>query len=584
MRAWALRATLATAALVAVLGTASGVAAAAPTCFDKAHPSSADKPNKLYLYFASAPDSAFPEFGPPGAATSPLNAFKKSDLSSYDGSATALRKRIAGVVADAYCDLDVDVIPTTTAPPATFPRRNVVGIGSDDNSAGLYGRAEAADTTDGALVDSARVWAGRYQAVAGGPGGALNGSNSTLDRWGRSIGSTAAYAAAHNYGLTVIPGEDPTARRRALHSSALATPPQFNDTSFALIASNVGSGGGDDDGDWGSGWLHNLDVPNPNSETAYGFRITFLSTASSLNWKWFFRDGPWGAPTVVRLPGTDTVNGVTYSRFSITWSTPNSFNNGSGKAPGGTTPHVGADLVDANGFWSSILVTKAEFLGANGTKLPLDPPLIFPNAVPSGIDLVSGGLDLVFKTFGRDRLRVEGVRVDLLPRPISIDAMVVGAKLRDWAGRSVRPYGGSTKTFLKDGKSLTRKRGLSLEIARMSQDRQVVHRVSAADCEPGNADGPGAAVGRCAPGINVSLFPATIVYVRAKIVKPNAKHWDRRRRRFVTGPLTTRIFTQLPGFHPDLNRNGVDDWLDIDAKTSADGNRDGVPDEAQTRR
>jgi hypothetical protein len=79
----------------------------------------------------------------------------------------------------------------------------------------------------------------------------------------------------------------------------------------------------------------------------------------------------------------------------------------------------------------------------------------------------------------------------------------------------------------------------------------------------------------------LSLFPATYSYLIATIVEPNAKHWDRRSRRFVQGPVEHQVFFQLAGFVPDFNRNGIDDLLDIRGKRSRDENRNGVPDEAE---
>jgi len=49
----------------------------------------------------------------------------------------------------------------------------------------------------------------------------------------------------------------------------------------------------------------------------------------------------------------------------------------------------------------------------------------------------------------------------------------------------------------------------------------------------------------------------------------------------VTGPLESHLFYQIAGRHPDLNRNGIDDFVDILNGKSKDTNKDGVPDEAQ---
>ena len=131
----------------------------------------------------------------------PRAAFDTSLLTSYTGTAAQLRNAVTDVVKDDYCEFNVQVRPTTTAPPATFARRNTVAIGTDSNPAG-FGIAENVDLGDAFAVDSARVWAGTYQDVGGGAGGALNGASSTLQRWARGIGGTAAHEAGHNYGLS----------------------------------------------------------------------------------------------------------------------------------------------------------------------------------------------------------------------------------------------------------------------------------------------------------------------------------------------------------------------------------------------
>ena len=156
------------------------------------------KRNKLYLYLPTSDDSAFPATTCTlGTSTCfagsnpvrPLKAFDVSSLPSYTGTVGDLRDAIRDVVVDDYCEFNVQVFETTSSPPTTFPRRATIGIGADSASGGtLFGEAQEVDIGDGIGVDFARVWGGSYQSKAGGPGGALNGVNSTLQRWAFSIG------------------------------------------------------------------------------------------------------------------------------------------------------------------------------------------------------------------------------------------------------------------------------------------------------------------------------------------------------------------------------------------------------------
>ncbi len=50
------------------------------------------KPNKLYVYFPSANDAGYPEFGVGGLSTSPAHRFDISELGSYTGTAGLTQK------------------------------------------------------------------------------------------------------------------------------------------------------------------------------------------------------------------------------------------------------------------------------------------------------------------------------------------------------------------------------------------------------------------------------------------------------------------------------------------------------------
>lgn len=575
----------------AALALPADRAMAAPSCPIEVPALEAAKPNKLYLYFPASDDASFPSYG---AQVSPAKAFNVSDFSSYTGTAADLRDRITDVVTDDYCELDVQVIQTTGAPPTTFPRRTTVAIGSDANTTGgfTWGQAQEVDTGDATLIDFARVWAGTYQASAGGAGGALSGANSTTERWAFSIGGTAAHEAGHTYGLshadgeTVKPGED-SLHHHIMPRGALLTNEDragsrrhFDDTSFGILAANVGLS---------IETLHNWDFTNPNDVDAKQLQMEVLSTHPTLILSSFWNGprSPWINPVVSGPVGTTVFKGSTYNRFQLTWSTGKVWSNG----PSGTVPpaerfHIGASFsgVDINQP-DPIIITKVSLLDAGGTPLTLSPRMFGYDA--GTLDSADGSFNLHF--FNLDDpghpLLLKDLTVSELPRVLSLDAMVTGARLETWQKlpilpwRTVRPLARGESELgapVKDVRAVT--------IARLSQGRHVFQRYDESDCQAGARPGDSTRepdVARCLPGFRLDLFPATTVFVTATVVDPSAKHWDSVQSRFVVGPVESKLFYQFGGIHPDLNHNGVDDAIDIANGTSRDVNGNGVPDEAE---
>src|SRR3954464_7730331 len=198
--------------VAAIALAAPGSAAAAADCPISDGATDDAKPNKLYLYFPAIADASFPEYGGSGYEPSPADPFDISQLPAYTGTAAALRNRVRDVVIDDYCEFNVQVRPTTSRPPPPFPRRSIVAIPTDDSITGRWGRSDLVDIGDPTPLGFGRVWAGHYQATSGGPGGPLQGANSTTERWAYAIGGTAAHEGGHTYGLehntTLQAGED----------------------------------------------------------------------------------------------------------------------------------------------------------------------------------------------------------------------------------------------------------------------------------------------------------------------------------------------------------------------------------------
>lgn len=603
--------------LVAAASLAFGAvgALAAPSCPIESAAIEAAKPNKLYLYFPTADVTPYPPSGctigtaacfADGGNVTPLHKFDIANLSSYTGNVGDLRDRITDIVTDDYCEFDVKVIQTTTTPPTGFPRRLTVGIGTDESGAGLYGEAQEVDTGDAVGGDFARVWSLTYQTQSGGAGGALNGGNSTLLRWADAIGGTAAHEAGHTYGLThangavVLPGEDAVGTH-IMPAGPTVTPEEraccrrhFDDTSFSILAANVGLS---------IETIHNWDFTNPNSVNASRIRFELLSPLPALTISWSYGGNlsPWSAPTVSGPVGTTTFRGTVYNRFQVTWATGQGWANGSaGVVPAGANFHVGAAFANVDYTAPDpVIVVKVTLLDGSGSPLTLQPRMVGYDA--GALDAADGALKVDF--FNTDDvarpLLVEHLRLLQLPRVASIDSMMPGQRPVSWQGFPIEPWKtGNAVECGTDRRSLaaapcTLRLGdapRQVVVGRLAQGRHIAERYTG-KCAPrrraaGSADSIAAPdVNECPNrGFSLDLFPATMLYLVADVIDPAAKHWDPATRTFVVGPVVSKLFYQIAGRHPDLNRNGVDDYIDIATGTSRSGDPAGVPAEVRACR
>ena len=558
-------------------------AAAAPDCPISYGSTDDAKPSKVYLYYPTVADPTFPEFGAVGGGpTSPAVPFDITQLPSYTGTAAALRSRINDVVTDDFCEFNTQVIPTD-AMPSTPARRAIIAIGSDSEPAGRWGRTDIVDIGDTIDVGNARVWAGTYQNSAGFPGGALEGSNSTSTRWGNAIGGTAAHEAGHTYGLshntTTLPGEDAFGRHLMPAGSEVTQEQRagyrrhFSDTEFSTLAANIGLS---------IQTMHNWDLVNPNSSTGHRFRLTFLSTQSSMLMTWSYGGSrtPWINPTVSSF-GTQAFNGTTYNRYRITWQTADPWSGGApGEVPGGGEFHVGATFSGVNfNQPDPIIITNSELLDDSGDPLPLKPRL--PGYDSGTIAMDDGGFAMEFVNFDPRPMHIRNVIVRELPRVMSIGSMVPGGRMRDPFGEPFRPWRNGTRFALDKSRPLTRKRkSVKVELAQLGQLRHILE-ASGRSCNAGDAPGGLSDAASCEPGFNASLFPATTMFVTAEAVTPDAKVWNRRLKRFVRRDLVSRIYYQFGGRRIDLDKNGRDDAIDIAFFKAPDRNGDGVLDEVQ---
>jgi Ca2+-binding RTX toxin-like protein len=541
------------------------------------------KPNRLYIYFPTAADSAFPATS---SLTGNLAAFNIADLTSYTGTADDLRNRIRDVVVDDYCEMNVQIISTTTNPDTLTPapaRRNAIGVSTAD-AGGLYGQVQTVDIGDATAVDYGRVAAGSYVSQHAGTGGVLAGANGTLERWANAIGGTVAHEAGHNFGLQ---HSDDTASRTGEDAVANHIMPaganvpganrvakrHFSDITFGILASNVGLS---------VQTVHNWDFVNPNNVNAAQLRIEVLSTAASLVLAWSY-DGdqsPWRSPTVTKLTDTLTFKGTIYNRYNVTWSTANpAWTQAAGVAPPGAKIHVGATFTDVDfSATDPVIVRDVVLLDAAGSALTLHPRLFGYDSAT--FDTADASMNLnMFNADAARPLEVRDIVVRQLPRIASLFSMLQGVGPFAWDGVPILPW----RTTTCPGGQLVDT--LVCPIAKLNQVRNVFFNRQdeggPEDRAGGLHDSAGPFDGNdFAPGISVDLFPATSVYVTAKVVDPNAVFWNPSLGRFVQGPLETGVFYQFTGRHPDLNKNGKDDFVEIASGTAPDGNGNGIPDEA----
>jgi len=431
------------------------------------------KSNKLFLYFPTASDSTFPDYGP---LVSPAQPFDVAALDSSIGTTAQLIDEIHKVVVDDYCEFNVQVLATTTNPALMSsppPRRSTVAIGSDvngDSSGATWGQAQEVDTGDQIAIDFARVWAGTYTVCEGGTGpsgsggcsstGSLTGSNATLANWGQAIGGTAAHEAGHTYGLShsdddpdpdpcnpaevgspPTPGEDPFNKHLMPSGCNLTGPDRatyrrhFSDRDYGLLATNVGLS---------VETMHNWDMVNPNAQSANSLVIDFLSQKNSLNISWSYggASSPWLNPAVTGPSGTATFKGQTYNKYQITWSSGNPAwtNSSPGVVAGGAVFHIGTTFTDVDfNTPDPIIIQDVTLLDASSNPLALHPRL--PSYDAGTLDATEDALVLnFFAPLGAPEFALQSVTIMQLPRIATIDSLVGEGRPFTRDRESIRPW------------------------------------------------------------------------------------------------------------------------------------------------
>ena len=542
------------------------------------------KGNKIFLYFPTTADNTYPEHGITSVNTSPLAAFDVSDLDATIGTTDALRNRIFQMVTNEYCEFNVEVVQTTTMPSPTEARWQIIGIGSDGTGIGLYGEAQDVDIGDADAQDYARIYAGTFEEQFTGTGEALEGANSTLERWARAIASTSAHEAGHNYGLSHSnanprPGTTEDARTNhimisgGLNSgeSRAGTNKHFSDQSYEILAHNIGLT---------IKTLYNWDFVNPNDVDAHSLELTLLSAASSLSIGWWYNGtySPWRDPALTNTGRTVSFQGTSYNEFTLTFSVDKTWANGSpGIAPPGVKFHIGASFTESD----AVIVYDNKLKDSGGNELDLHPRFISFDV--GSLDLSSGdfSVEVVNPDEEAGDLIIRNFEVHYLPRIASIETMMADSPLLDFRGLPIISRGdcSSNPNFeIKDSKKI--------HLGKLSDERYVDLVFDSTDCERGlinngNGDIATGDIEYCPHGNALSLFPSTSVYITANVIDPNARYFDPEQGEFVEGPLESKVFYQFAGIVPDLNENGVDDLIDIREGTAEDENGNGVVDNAE---
>jgi hypothetical protein len=541
----------------------------------------AAKSHTLFLYFPTADDPTFPNYLP-GTGVSPAKAFNVADLDPSIGTTSQLRNRIFDVVADDYCEFNIQVQQTTTNPdalPAPPARRNVVAVGSDvDVIGGAWGLAQDVDLKDQVNVDYARVWGGTYTQCEGSDGfggcttGSLTGANATLDRWAEAIGGTAAHEGGHNYGLSHTddnpvnstcksglgerPGEDTydhhlmPAGCNLTGEARAGSRRHFSDRTFGLLATNVGLT---------IETMHNWDLINPNAQTATSLTIEFLSAKNAVTADWTYTgsQSPWINPKVSGILGTALWQGKQYNRFSITWSKPNPAWAGTpGVLPGGAAFHIGATFtgVDFNQP-DPIIIQNITLFNASTQALSLHPRL--PMYDSGTLDPATGDFSLHFFpdfAINPNPLILVDSALFQLPRVASIESMMGsgrplaldGQEITPWSANRCVPLSGERETAVCHLGNLGDRP--NVQVTHLLGEPGVV------DCSQGvprasrgdNRRDPDDEIPVCA-GTLRDPFPSTTLYVIATFVDPKAEHYDPEKREMVVGPVVSRVFYQFAG-------------------------------------
>jgi hypothetical protein len=192
-------------------------------------------------------------------------------------------------------------------------------------------------------------------------------------------------------------------------------------------------------------------------------------------------------------------------------------------------------------------------------------------------------LKLSFFNTQRRPLFLHDIVMQQLPRVLSLAQMIPGGKMRDRHRIPFNAWPDGTKS-VKEIPIIPPNDGeYKVALAHVG-DKRHIYKVITGTSGAADRWGKEPDVAKAGSGVSVDLFPATTVYVTATIVDPEAKYWDPEKKSYVTGPLESRLYYQMAGRHPDLNKNGIDDYVEIATGKVKDTKVRGVPDDVETKK
>jgi hypothetical protein len=255
--------------------------------------------------------------------------------------------------------------------------------------------------------------------------------------------------------------------------------------------------------------------------------------------------------------------GTTYNRYRITWSAgnPSWVTPAPGVLPGGAEFHIGATFtgVDFNQP-DPIIIQNTTLFDAGSNPLTLHPRL--PMYDTGAVDAADGTFDVqFFAPPGGATMRLLSATVYQLPRVASIESMTGEGRPMTRSGLPIRPWSVSRC------RPAALRAGARCAVAKLSDPHhvEVIHRLGdkgVYDCSQGvprierpprdttkRGDSPYAPdfEGPICAGVLRDLFPATTVYLVATFVDPSVRHYDAKRKTYVVGPDTSKVFYQFAG-------------------------------------